>query len=114
MDILKLAVEMDLNCIKAYKLDALKSVRKTDEGRSLGMGHHSSDVIETAAEDSDHCHATVDDTATKACEYISTTILQSGKDHIHVFYFSFIISIYALWFLNYADPFCSLVGFLYI
>lgn len=26
MDILKLAAEMDLSCIKAYKLDALKSV----------------------------------------------------------------------------------------
>jgi methyltransferase NSUN6 len=88
MDILKLSAEMDLNCIKAYKLDALKSVRKTDEGRSLGMGHHSSEVIETVAEDSDHCHATVDGTGTNACEYISTTtILQSGKDHIHVFLF---------------------------
>ncbi|XP_020103726.1 putative methyltransferase NSUN6 [Ananas comosus] len=31
MEILKLAAEMDLHCIKAYKLDALKSVRRTNE-----------------------------------------------------------------------------------
>ncbi|CAD5166868.1 rRNA (cytosine-C(5))-methyltransferase NOP2C isoform X1 [Musa acuminata AAA Group] len=30
MDVLKLAAEMDLTCIKAYKLDALKSVQRTN------------------------------------------------------------------------------------
>lgn len=31
MDILKLAAEMDLTCINAYKLDALKSVRRDSD-----------------------------------------------------------------------------------
>lgn len=37
MDILKLAAEMDLTCIKAYKIDALKSVYKTNETMYSGI-----------------------------------------------------------------------------
>ncbi|XP_062192180.1 rRNA (cytosine-C(5))-methyltransferase NOP2C isoform X3 [Phragmites australis] len=82
MDILKLAAEMDLNCIKAYKLDALKSVRKTTEGRNHGMADNHSEAIETMAEDSDSCHITVDVWATNAGEDNSTaTIVQSGQEH---------------------------------
>lgn len=82
MDILKLAAEMDLNCIKAYKLDALKSVRKTTEARNHGMADNHSEAIETMAEDSDSCHITVDVWATNAGEDNSTaTIVQSGQEH---------------------------------
>ncbi|WVZ93309.1 hypothetical protein U9M48_039298 [Paspalum notatum var. saurae] len=77
MDILKLASEMDLKCIKAYKLDALKSVRKTDEARDLGIADEHSEATDTMAEDLDPCHAIVDAKATDAGEDTSTTILQS-------------------------------------
>lgn len=88
MDILKLAAEMDLNCIKAYKLDALKSVRKTNETRNLGMEDDPIEAIETVAGNSDPCHATVDGTATNAGEDSSiTTIMQSGKNIYHVLVF---------------------------
>ncbi|KAK8450995.1 hypothetical protein SEVIR_6G135800v4 [Setaria viridis] len=82
MDILKLASEMDLNCIKAYKLDALKSVRKTDEATVVGMADGHCEAIKTLAEDSDPCHATVDDRATNVVEDSSTTtVAQSdGKN----------------------------------
>ncbi|GJN03324.1 hypothetical protein PR202_ga20754 [Eleusine coracana subsp. coracana] len=77
MDILKLAAEMDLNCIKAYKLDALKSVRKTNEAIHPGMEDNLSEAIETVAENSDPCNATVDGTATNVGEDSSITVVQS-------------------------------------
>jgi len=80
MDILKLASEMDLSCIKAYKLDALKSVCKTDEARNLGMADNHSEAIETPTEDP--CHATVDGRSTSVDEDNSTTtVVHSGKEH---------------------------------
>ncbi|GJN16463.1 hypothetical protein PR202_gb03453 [Eleusine coracana subsp. coracana] len=78
MDILKLAAEMDLNCIKAYKLDALKSVRKTNEAIHPGMEDNLGEAIETVAENSDPCNATVDGTATNVGEDSSITVVQSG------------------------------------
>ena len=91
MDILKLASEMDLNCIKAYKLDALKSVRKTDEATNVGMG----EAIKTLAEDSGPCHVTVDVRATNVNEESSTTVVQSGKEHanLHPFFLCMIFII---------------------
>ncbi|KAK3121563.1 hypothetical protein QOZ80_8BG0656340 [Eleusine coracana subsp. coracana] len=77
MDILKLAAEMDLNCIKAYKLDALKSVRKTNEAIHPGMEDNLGEAIETVAENSDPCNATVDGTATNVGEDSSITVVQS-------------------------------------
>ncbi|XP_022683566.1 putative methyltransferase NSUN6 isoform X4 [Setaria italica] len=79
MDILKLASEMDLNCIKAYKLDALKSVRKTDEATVVGMADGHCEAIKTLAEDSDPCHATVDDRATNVVEDSSTTTVAQSE-----------------------------------
>jgi hypothetical protein len=90
MDILKLASEMDLSCIKAYKLDALKSVRKTDESRNLGMAHNHSEAIETPTEDP--CHATIDGSSTSVDEGNSTTtVVHSGKEHadLHPFLSSY-------------------------
>jgi hypothetical protein len=87
MDILKLASEMDLNCIKAYKLDALKSVRKADEVVGIADGH--CEAIETLAKDSDPCHITSDGRATNVVEDSSiTTVAQSGKEHadLHSFF----------------------------
>jgi len=78
MDILKLASEMDLSCIKAYKLDALKSVRKTDESRNLGMAHNHSEAIETPTEDP--CHATIDGSSTSVDEGNSTTTVVHSDD----------------------------------
>nr|CAB3482792.1 unnamed protein product [Digitaria exilis] len=77
MDILKLASEMDLNCIKAYKLDALKSVRKTDEATNIGMADNHCEAIKTLAEDSDTCHAKVDGRTTIVDEDSSATVVQS-------------------------------------
>ncbi|XP_072992243.1 rRNA (cytosine-C(5))-methyltransferase NOP2C isoform X1 [Typha latifolia] len=51
MDILKLAAEMDLHCIKAYKLDALKSVQRADEGSNVGMADHKVEALNITAED---------------------------------------------------------------
>uniref|UniRef100_J3MSJ7 SAM-dependent MTase RsmB/NOP-type domain-containing protein n=2 Tax=Oryza brachyantha TaxID=4533 RepID=J3MSJ7_ORYBR len=67
MDILKLAAEMDLNCIKAYKLDALKSVRKTNEANNTGMASNCTDTIVTLV-DSEPCHTKVDAGITNASE----------------------------------------------
>lgn len=88
MDILKLASEMDLNCIKAYKLDALKSVQKTDAATKIGMADSHCAAIKTLAEDSDTCHATVDGRATSVDEDSSATVVQSGKEHsdLHLFF----------------------------
>lgn len=83
MDILKLAAEMDFNSIKAYKLDALKSVRKTNEARNLGVADNHTEAIEIVAEDSDSCHATVDTGVTSAGEDSSTTtVMQTGEEHV--------------------------------
>lgn len=80
MDILNLASEMDLNCIKAYKLDALKSVRRTNEATNLGVADNHSEAIETLAEDFDPCHATVDSISTNVDEdNLTTTVVHSGK-----------------------------------
>ncbi|KAF8659088.1 hypothetical protein HU200_058731 [Digitaria exilis] len=82
MDILKLASEMDLNCIKAYKLDALKSVRKTDEATNIGMADSLCEAIKTLAEDSDTCHAKrkKDGRATIVDEDSSATVVQSETE----------------------------------
>ncbi|KAF8701822.1 hypothetical protein HU200_033143 [Digitaria exilis] len=80
MDILKLASEMDLNCIKAYKLDALKSVRKTDEATNIGMADNHCEAIKTLAEDSDTCHAKVDGRTTIVDEDSSATVVQSETE----------------------------------
>ncbi|CAL4998292.1 unnamed protein product [Urochloa decumbens] len=81
MDILKLASEMDLNCIKAYKLDALKSVSKTDEATIVGMADSHCEAIKTLANDSDPCPVTVDGKATNVVEDSSTTtVVQSDKN----------------------------------
>ncbi|CAD6344066.1 unnamed protein product [Miscanthus lutarioriparius] len=82
MDILKLASEMDLSCIKAYKLDALKSVRKTDEARNLGMADNHSEAVEIPTEDP--CHATVDGRSTSVDEDNSTTtVVHSVDDNLN-------------------------------
>uniref|UniRef100_A0A0D3GZI3 SAM-dependent MTase RsmB/NOP-type domain-containing protein n=1 Tax=Oryza barthii TaxID=65489 RepID=A0A0D3GZI3_9ORYZ len=73
MDILKLAAEMDLNCIKAYKLDALKSVRKTNEAKYIGEAGSRTDAIVTLAEDSEPCINKVNAGTTNASEDSSTT-----------------------------------------
>ena len=95
MDILKLASEMDLSCIKAYKLDPLKSVRKTDEATNVGMGDSHCEAIKTLAEDSGPCHVTVDVRATNVNEESSTTVVQSGKEHanLHPFFLCMIFII---------------------
>ncbi|PVH36791.1 hypothetical protein PAHAL_6G169100 [Panicum hallii] len=80
MDILKLASEMDLNCIKAYKLDALKSVRKTEEATIVEMVNSHCEAIKTLAEDSGPCHVTVDGTATNVNEESSTTTVVQSVD----------------------------------
>ncbi|RLM60498.1 putative methyltransferase NSUN6 isoform X3 [Panicum miliaceum] len=80
MDILKLASEMDLNCIKAYKLDALKSVRKTEEATIVEMVNSHCEAIKTLAEDSGPCHVTVDGTATNVNEESSTTTVVQFVD----------------------------------
>ncbi|KAL6842443.1 hypothetical protein ACP4OV_027678 [Aristida adscensionis] len=78
MDILKLAAEMGLNCIKAFKLDALKSVQKPIKERNPGVVDNLSEAMETVAEDSDPCHVTVDARATSTGEdYSNATIVQS-------------------------------------
>lgn len=44
MDILKLAAEMDLSCIKAYKLDALKSVVNSETISTTHVNNEESGV----------------------------------------------------------------------
>ncbi|KAL6646447.1 hypothetical protein ACP70R_018055 [Stipagrostis hirtigluma subsp. patula] len=81
MDILKLAAEMDLNCIKAYKLDALKSVRKPTEAGNPDVTDNRTEAIEMVADDSAPCLATVDARATSAIEdKLTTKRVQSGKE----------------------------------
>ncbi|CAO2163570.1 unnamed protein product [Urochloa humidicola] len=77
MDILKLASEMDLNCIKAYKLDALKSVHKTDEATNVGVADSHCEAIKTLAEYSESCPATVDGRANVVEDSSTTTVVQS-------------------------------------
>ncbi|KQJ96231.1 hypothetical protein BRADI_3g21700v3 [Brachypodium distachyon] len=72
MGILKLADEMGLSCIKAYKLDALKSVRKTNEARNLGVADNFNGAIATMVEDNEPCHTTVFSGVTNAGEDNST------------------------------------------
>ncbi|KAF0900260.1 hypothetical protein E2562_029813 [Oryza meyeriana var. granulata] len=76
MDILKLAAELDLNCIKAYKLDALKSVRKTNEAKNIGMAGNCATV--TLAEDPEPC-AKVDAEITDTSEDSSTSVVQTDN-----------------------------------
>lgn len=91
MDILKLAAEMDLNCIKAYKLDALKSVRKTNEAKYIGKAGSRTDAIVTLAEDSEPCINKVDAGTTNASEDSSTrSVVQTGKGHANLYPFLFI------------------------
>jgi hypothetical protein len=79
MGILKLADEMGLSCIKAYKLDALKSVRKSNEARNLGVADNSEAIV-TMEENSVPCHTTTSARVTNAVEDSSTTtVLQAGK-----------------------------------
>uniref|UniRef100_A0A0D9X765 SAM-dependent MTase RsmB/NOP-type domain-containing protein n=1 Tax=Leersia perrieri TaxID=77586 RepID=A0A0D9X765_9ORYZ len=73
MDILKLAAEMDLNCIKAYKLDALKSVLKTNEAKNIEEAGNCTDAVVTLTEDSEPCHIVVNAEITNASEESSTT-----------------------------------------
>lgn len=74
---------MDLNGIKAYKLDALKSVRKTNEARNLGVADNHAEEIEIMTKDSDSCRTTVDTGVTSAGEDSSaTTVMQTGKEHV--------------------------------
>ncbi|KAF2919406.1 rRNA (cytosine-C(5))-methyltransferase NOP2C isoform X2 [Oryza sativa Japonica Group] len=84
MDILKLAAEMDLNCIKAYKLDALKSVRKTNEAKYIGEAGSRTDAIVTLAEDSEPCINKVDAGTTNASEDSSTTSVVQTDDKRYV------------------------------
>lgn len=80
MDILKLASEMDLKCIKAYKLDALKSVRKTVGSGDIGISDKHSEAIETSAADFDPCCSNIDARATDASEDTSTTTILQPDD----------------------------------
>ncbi|KAG8087165.1 hypothetical protein GUJ93_ZPchr0010g9490 [Zizania palustris] len=83
MDILKLAAEMDLNCIKAYKLDALKSVRKINEAGNVGITDNCTGATVTLGEDSDNCTGSstkVNAEFTKAGEDSSTTSVVQTDD----------------------------------
>ncbi|KAK1608458.1 hypothetical protein QYE76_032131 [Lolium multiflorum] len=78
MGILNLADEMGLSCIKAYKLDALKSVRKMNEARNLGVADNCSESIVTMEENSVPCHTTTVARVTNAGEdSLTTTVLQT-------------------------------------
>lgn len=89
MGILKLADEMGLSCIRAYKLDALKSVRKAYEERNLGVADNCSEAIVTLAENSGPIRSLIGDKVMNAAEDSSTAIVvQTGKQHAnytHVF-----------------------------
>ncbi|XP_010919742.1 rRNA (cytosine-C(5))-methyltransferase NOP2C [Elaeis guineensis] len=58
MEIMKLAAEMDLTCINAYKLDALKSVRRTNEGDNTDVTDHIIRDFDMTVKDSKSFRAT--------------------------------------------------------
>ncbi|VAI90029.1 unnamed protein product [Triticum turgidum subsp. durum] len=76
MGILKLADEMGLSCIRAYKLDALKSVRKACEERNLGVADNCSEAIVTLAENSGPIRSIIGARVTDAAEDSSTAIVE--------------------------------------
>uniref|UniRef100_N1QTQ4 SAM-dependent MTase RsmB/NOP-type domain-containing protein n=1 Tax=Aegilops tauschii TaxID=37682 RepID=N1QTQ4_AEGTA len=76
MGILKLADEMGLSCIRAYKLDALKSVRKAYEERNLGVADNCSEAIVTLAENSGPIRSIIGAGVTNAAEDSSTAIVE--------------------------------------
>ncbi|XP_048539942.1 rRNA (cytosine-C(5))-methyltransferase NOP2C [Triticum urartu] len=76
MGILKLADEMGLSCIRAYKLDALKSVRKAYEERNLGVADNCSEAIVTLAENSGPIRSIIAARVTNAAEDSSTAIVE--------------------------------------
>uniref|UniRef100_A0ACD5TGN8 Uncharacterized protein n=1 Tax=Avena sativa TaxID=4498 RepID=A0ACD5TGN8_AVESA len=80
MGILKLADEMGLSCIKAYKLDALKSVRTTNEARNLGVADNCSEASVTTEENSVSCHTATGAKVTNAGEDSSTTTVMQTDD----------------------------------
>jgi hypothetical protein len=91
MGILNLADEMGLSCIKAYKLDALKSVRKMNEARNLGVADNCSESIVTMEENSVPCHTTTVARVTNAGEdSLTTTVLQTGKQHLYQCFLKFL------------------------
>ena len=117
MGILKLADEMGLSCIKAYKLDALKSVREANETRNLGVADNCSELIVTMEENTATCHTTTGARVTNAAEDSSTTtVLQTGKQQ-SASMSSSLSSPHQLYnCVHYVpwDPFCSLDGIRWI
>ena len=86
MGILKLADEMGLSCIRAYKLDALKSVRKAYEERNLGVADNCSEAIVTLAENSGPIRSIIAARVTNAAEDSSTAIVeQTGKQQANLY-----------------------------
>lgn len=73
MDILKLAAEMGLTCIKAYRLDALKSVRRTTETLIRGSTTENRKASDVADENSESV-------GVKDCDLVIHNIQQCSTD----------------------------------
>ncbi|XP_038981447.1 tRNA (cytosine(72)-C(5))-methyltransferase NSUN6 [Phoenix dactylifera] len=81
MEIMKLAAEMDLTCINAYKLDALKSVRRTNEGENTDVTDHIIRELDMTVKDSKSFRVTNGDVVSSNTETsgIDVTSMQTGK-----------------------------------
>lgn len=79
MEIMKLAAEMDLTCINAYKLDALKSVRRTTEGENTAITGHIIEELDMTVKDSRSFSVTNGDMVTSNTETssIDATLMQT-------------------------------------
>ncbi|KAG1346766.1 putative methyltransferase NSUN6 [Cocos nucifera] len=80
MEIMKLAAEMDLTCINAYKLDVLKSVRRTNEGENTDVTDHITRDSDITVKDSKSFRVTNGDIVSSNTETsgIDVTCMQTG------------------------------------
>ena len=89
MEIMKLAAEMDLTCINAYKLDALKSVRRTNEGDNTDVTDHIIRDFDMTIKDSKSFRVTNGDIVSSNTETsgFDVTYMQTGKRSMSAFFF---------------------------
>lgn len=80
MDIKKLAAEMDLTCIRAYRLDALKSVRQPSEVSDAEATNLDREILDITVDNSlpkldngDMLSANMDE------DKVDTKIMTNGK-----------------------------------
>lgn len=88
MEVMKLAAEMDLTCINAYKLDALKSVRWTNEGENTDVTDHIARELDMTVKDSKSFSVTNGDIVSNNTETSGTdvTSMQTGKRSMPAFF----------------------------